>query len=188
MAAGALLIRRGLLTVSLIAVAGLAAGCSYGPEVRGPFHGQVIDTETGQPLKGAVVVASWHYGNPFIRFDVSVYDAQEAVTDANGRLELPGLRGWIGWPNVQRPVFYLFSPGYGIAGTRITPANGREHLDPTIHHMRKLETREEICDWLRLRLPLLVPPDKMPQYIAAVSDEMDRAKCGAADPEAEKQS
>lgn len=187
MAAGGFLTRRWLLAVLLVTAVSPAVGCSYGPEVRGPFQGQVIDAETGEPLPDVVVVASWHYGNPFLRFDVSVYDAHEALTDAKGRFELPGLQGLIAWHNVERPVFYVFAAGYRVAETRVTPANGIPFRDPTVQQMRRLTRRAELCDPSRSRLPFMVPQDKMPRFVRIVFAEMDALQCGLADKEVEKQ-
>lgn len=181
MAAGALLRRRWLRGTILVALIGLTGGCSYRPDVRGPFRGRVLDAETGKPLPDAVVVAAWSHVNPLVRLDYTNYDAQEAVTDAQGHFELSGLQGFIGWHNVERPRFYVFAAGYGLGETQITPANGREFLDPTVQFMRLLATRAERCAELDATNSAVieVPHEKMRRFIEARTLESRTLKCGA---------
>lgn len=180
MAAGALLIRSALPAVLLVTAVGLAVGCSYGPEVRGPFQGQVVDAETGKPLEGVIVLISWPFeSGPFKPRDV--YDAQETVTDVNGRFELQGLHGTIPWPSVLAPRLYWFLPEYEwTLESEITIPGGRPFLDPTVTRMRRLASRQERCASLDRpgASPLLVDFPKMRRFFDAQNGERLALQCG----------
>jgi flagellar basal body-associated protein FliL len=50
-----------------------------------PYKGKVIDTETKEPIEGAVVLVVYYSESPTIAgSSVQPADAQEAVTDSNG--------------------------------------------------------------------------------------------------------
>jgi hypothetical protein len=78
---------------------------------RGPYRGRVIDFETKQPLAGAVVVAVWWEGSASTG---TIHAVREVLTDATGAFLLvaqdveqhPP-------PETLRPMFLIFSPGYG---------------------------------------------------------------------------
>src|SRR5207249_575775 len=76
-------------------LSGARAQGSRGPfegEKWGPFRGQIVDAETGQPIVGAVVLVVWWEAvfTP-IQTNRKFYDAREALTDAEGRFEAPRL-------------------------------------------------------------------------------------------------
>ena len=71
------------------AIAGLTIGCN-GPDVTGPFSGQVVDAKSGKPIAGAVVVVVWGYAMHGGRRSI---DAREAVTNAPLTLEKAVLAG-----------------------------------------------------------------------------------------------
>jgi len=117
----------GVLKVSgaLARLAGLLLGLAVlvgVPELasaaKGPWRGQVLDAETKQPLEGVVVLAYWYR----YRFDVSqlvvgghqapeFFDAVEAVTDAQGRWEIPK-KSFPFFANIG-VFFSCYKPGYG---------------------------------------------------------------------------
>ncbi len=85
---------------------------------KGPWRGQVLDAETKQPLEGVVVLAYWYR----YRFHLSqlvvghqapeFFDAVEAVTDAQGRWEIPE-KSFPFHANIGGPFFRYYRPGYG---------------------------------------------------------------------------
>jgi hypothetical protein len=82
----------------------------------GPWKGTVIDTETKEPIEGAVVVAVWKkvYGAP--AGNISLFlDAIEVLTDKDGRFVIPkfwkfNVLPFIRW--FDGPEFEIFKPGY----------------------------------------------------------------------------
>jgi hypothetical protein len=97
------------LAVILVGFAVLAAP----PEARAdpaaysgaPIRGQVMDDATGKPLEGAIVVAQWELVREVIPGLVNesygdVLNIAEAVTDRDGRYEIPG------WGPIARPMFF----------------------------------------------------------------------------------
>ncbi len=142
-------------------------------EKWGPFRGQVVDVETGQPIAGVVVLAVWWelYGIAFIgeRF----YEAREAVTGADGRFEIPRLSE--GALSVQPPRFHLFAPGYVPHADIVTPPNGEPFVDPTVTQMRRLKTKGELLKKSR-GYPSGIPEEKMPEFLKAIN--IERAMLG----------
>jgi len=168
-------LRRGAVgvIVGLVLMGGVGPGLSGEAGARerwGPFRGQVVDVETGQPIAGAVMLVVWWelHGIGFIgeRF----YEAREAVTDAEGRFEVPRL----GPPwalSVQPPRFHLFAPGYERERDIVTPPDGERFVVPTVVSMRPLKTKEERRRHIGGRLPAGVPDEKMPEFIRAIDKE-----------------
>ena len=158
------------LVLGVCLVAGLAPGAGS-RETWGPFRAQVVDVETGQPIAGAVVLVVWLelygiFGNH--RFA----EAREAVTDAEGRFEIPRLTG-LGWKlGIQPPSIHVFAPGYIPYGRRVTPVSGEVFVDPTVFLMRRLKTREELLNKNRSR-PVMVPFEKMREFTKAVNVERE---------------
>lgn len=83
----------------------------------GPWKGKVIDTETKEPIEGAVVLAVWdrNYRTP-TGGSSYFYEAKEVLTDKEGRFEIPAytpinLLPLISY--IEGPFFTIFKPGYG---------------------------------------------------------------------------
>src|SRR3972149_3119809 len=56
----------------------------------GPFRGRIADVETGEPIAGAAVLVVWYEMVPTpVQTNEKFYDAREAVSDADGRFEVP---------------------------------------------------------------------------------------------------
>ena len=157
-----------LLVLLVVAVRALAVEPI--PREWGPFRGQVVDLETEQPIAGAVMLVVWLevYGFGFAghRF----YDAREAVTDADGRFEIPKLTVPPWKVGVQAPSFHLFAPGYEPYTDIVTPVSGRVFIEPTVSQMRRLKSRGD-----RLRnldgYPPSIPAAKMPHMLGRVNSE-----------------
>lgn len=104
----------GVIALGLCAILAAlwATSWSLGREQWGPFRGQIVDVETGQPIEGAAVVIVWWVTIPTPVHGVrSFYDAREAVTDAEGRFKAPGRWPAIFWLMVHRPHVIFFCPG-----------------------------------------------------------------------------
>ncbi len=161
--------RRTLKMGALLSLLALAPE-AQSREKWGPFRGQVVDLETGQPVVGAVMVVVWLeiYGVGLTghRF----YDASEALTDAQGRWEIQRLRASFWKLGIQPPTFHLFAPGYAPEADIVTPRDGEVFVHPTVTKMRRLKTREEILQKSRSR-PDFVPPEKIPEFIRAINVE-----------------
>ena len=116
----------GILSVSgVVRLAGILLGLAVlvgapglASAAKGPWRGQVLDAETKQPLEGVVVLAYWYR----YRFHLSqlvlgghqtpeFFDAVEAVTDAQGRWEIPK-KSFPFFANIG-VFFRYFKPGYG---------------------------------------------------------------------------
>lgn len=136
--------RRWWLLLVLLA----AAGCRSGAGQWGPFYGRMVDAETGAPVAGGHVMVSWERNRPNpVHWTQSFYDAQETVTDADGRFEIPRLRRFF-TVLVGAPRFSAFAPGYVAESEQVVSAGGQLYVDDTVLKMRRLKTREEQCERL----------------------------------------
>jgi hypothetical protein len=181
---------------SLIAIclgAGLSACGTPAGEVRGPFRGQLIDAESGQPIAGAVILAIWETvaPSPVGHGGQEIHDAREAISDRGGRFEIPRLSAPAGRLDLQPPRLCPFAPGYAPAAvcitalaerveyagswpraTIVTPPYGQRFVDPTIVRMRPIKTRKEWCEYAALLPPLRRSmADRMPLMLSAIDQE-----------------
>jgi hypothetical protein len=88
------------------------------------FSGKVIDADTGEPIEGAVVVASWIEAWPGIAGEGSrLKDVKETLTDKSGSWSITGPKGQmndehpylsllLGLHYTREPEFIIFKPGY----------------------------------------------------------------------------
>lgn len=171
-----------LRIVMLAAAAALLAGCA-GPDVRGPFRNQYVDADTGKPIEGVVFLAVWHSVTPNFVSGGSepFYEAREAVSGPDGRVEIPGLAAPI-FRFGLGVRFYEFAPGgHAAERVQITPPDGRLYGNPTVTFMRQpKETREERCKRLDYLMPSPSVPNNtatIPQYLGAVNRERSDLKC-----------
>jgi hypothetical protein len=163
--------RRVALWIGIILATIWGLSWGLGKEQWGPFRGQIVDVETGQPIEGAAVLAVWWVTIPTPVHDVeSFYDAREAVTDGEGRFEVPGRWPALFWLFVRKPQVIFFAPGYGPFEVVVTPPDGRRFVDPTIVQMPRLKTREELLKKWRSR-PAGVPLERMTQFTRAINVE-----------------
>ena len=81
------------LVVGLMSSLLLLGGCSIMPSSyqAEPIEGWVVDAETGKPLEGVNIAASWELtaSNGFSTIQVGSLMLMEAVTDAKGRYVFP---------------------------------------------------------------------------------------------------
>ncbi|MBL8520952.1 MAG: carboxypeptidase regulatory-like domain-containing protein [Betaproteobacteria bacterium] len=102
----------------------LVAGCNPTQYKTLAFEAKVVDAETGEPIEGANVLASWElreetmHGTKF----VGIPEIRETVTDKQGRFRFPEVN--VANPKrvalVDDPLVVIFKPGYrrGLATSR----------------------------------------------------------------------
>lgn len=168
-----------LLVVSCGVYQRLAAG--------GPYRGRVIDSETKQPLEGAVVLAVWYTMTPALADVMYLYlDAEEALTDKDGRFVVgkhpPMTWRPISW--VDSPRITIFYPGYGFYPRyHVSPPWPPGGTDTLLEMMEKeelvielpqLKTREERINVLH-KVPVdEAPRERIPNLIRLVNIEWKR--------------
>jgi len=159
----------------LALVAFLSSGCldhAGAVEKWGPFRGQIVDLETGQPIAGAVVLAIWiELVDARIQTNTRFYDAREAVTGPDGRFEIPRRPPPFFTFRIPEPEFKIFAPGYAEHRWVVTPPAGDALVDPTVIEMRRLKTREEQLEVLRRADSASAPPDKRCLLTRAINQE-----------------
>jgi hypothetical protein len=116
-----------------------------------PFKGKVIDTDTKEPIQGAVVLAVYYFTSSGVAGAISsVEDGQETLTDKNGEFELPRTRRWFvlhrGYPE---GTLEIFKPGYGTFWDKRAKAVGDNKSWPTpgkyiVYELPRLKTTKEL--------------------------------------------
>ena len=142
------------------------------------YHGTVVDEETGDPLEGASVSVIW-YRTPIIQLAGSLYfqNAQETVTDANGKFSLevsPGI-DWSPFTTVvKEQVTVIYKPGYGPFAPGRMPRKFWEYSERVAAFRKgatiklaKLKTKEEMREFSILSSLGIVrtPHEKIPNLI-----------------------
>lgn len=80
-----------------------------------PYHGQVVDADTGKPIEGAVVMVEWHKRAIYSMNGGGIFhNARETLTDTEGKFSLDSSEGinWNPLTYVQAPRIVAFYPGY----------------------------------------------------------------------------
>jgi hypothetical protein len=82
--------------------------------VCGPYHGHVVDADTGEPIEGASVAGIWEFEYIHIKTSKGFANATETVTDANGSFKLGPILAFSFWPfaKIDRMNLVVFKPGY----------------------------------------------------------------------------
>jgi len=94
----------------------ISAGCAITHKF-GPYYGKVIDTETKEPIEGAVVLVVFYTEEYGPAGAITRYaDALETVTDKSGEFKIPAYRVTVfrplqGWD--LYPQFRIFKSAYG---------------------------------------------------------------------------
>lgn len=87
-----------------------------GAEAGGPWKGQIVDAETGQPLEGVVVLMHWTTYTSSVGgwAGGEFYDAEEVVTGPDGRfvIQARSTVALVPWKKISRDLV-IFKPGYG---------------------------------------------------------------------------
>jgi hypothetical protein len=180
------LLIRGVLAALLVS---LLAG---GAEGAGPWKGQIVDRETGQPIAGAVVLAiwtvrSWGEIHPHDEF----HSAFEAVSDADGRFVIPEHTAVPTKPltAIRGPQIVIFKAGFGgwaFQGGPYYPGTEDHHTAEqrikraweafakggAVFELRGAADRQQRLHWNGSVRPLDVPDDHMPQLLWALDAEL----------------
>lgn len=165
--------RRWLISVPVpfLVVLAVALLPGWAAEKWGPFRGQIVDAETGQPIPGAAVLVVWWESVPNpVQMSRRFYDARETVTDATGKFEVPRLSPPFFSFRIMDPQVTYFAPGYEPVAKIVTPPEGQPFVAPTVVQMRRLRTREERVEF-QGRLPPPIPFEKMPNLLRLLNEE-----------------
>jgi hypothetical protein len=153
----------------------LTAACRTGQEQWGPFRGQIVDFDTGDPIAGAHVMVMWLREPPALHLRQTFYDARETTSGSDGWFEIPSERRWM-TAFVTEPAVSVFVPGYVMEGAAVVTGDGRAYIDPTFIGMRPLTTSAERC-----RLAPLGPnadaDSHVPRYVAAQNAYKAALRC-----------
>ena len=170
------------LTLSCLGVAERATAA-------GPWKGQILDKETGKPLEGVVVLATWYkaYSTHGGWGGAGYYDSEEVVTDTYGRFTIQSKQTWTINPfsTIKGPEFYIFKPGYGQWQFEGQDRWSKDALES--EEQRKQTWQKFVGEGVTLELPRLssrdarlkflkrpdgeIPSDRMPQYLEALDQE-----------------
>jgi hypothetical protein len=173
---------------------GALVGASVSPaEAAGPWRAQIVEKGTGQPIPGVVVVALYWQKTPgAIHPRQEFHAADEALTDAEGRVALPARDTRTASPSVriERPEFRIFKAGYGnwrfqgAAAVLGQDVEVRERFFEDV--WRRFEGPGVVIEMERLRTPrergrelarsgpgLEIPTSAAPLWIKATQQEQD---------------
>jgi hypothetical protein len=143
----------------------------------GPYRGRVIDSETKEPLGGAVVLLYWNESFIAPGHPDRFLDAEETLTDADGRFVIGRSRPRPSSPRARVDIQHMliFTPGYGAFPDAHTappwPPTGDEGLFEQMarasvtFELPKFRTREERLKTVDLLDPAGVPEEKKPNFI-----------------------
>ena len=166
---------------------GAGIGDSKPAFAGGPYMGRVVDSETGRPLEGAVVLAVWELEVPLPAGTAHEFlDAEEVLTDGEGRFAVGrnALRGLNPW-KVGGPDLTIYYPGYGfypryhvspkipIFGGTPEIVKRMEKEEVTIE-LPSLKTREDRIRVLGGVIRHSVPDEKMPNLLRLLNLERKR--------------
>ena len=143
-----------------------------------PFEGRVMDADTKQPIKGAVVLAVYDRSIPSVQGSISFpIDAQETLTDNKGEFKIPEVRIWFGGKprSPQEQNLTIFKPEYGVFPDHSrSSAGGESKTWPPpnryiVYELPKLKTWEE----RRKNLPLrpLIQKNKYKAFLKLINEE-----------------
>jgi hypothetical protein len=92
---------------------GIAFLLSIPVRCHGPYKGRVVEENTGEPIAGVVVVATWSSVTPTVAGGTThCLDAEEAVTDAKGEFIIKGSKGpFLGF-FAGTMMIYIYKVGY----------------------------------------------------------------------------
>jgi hypothetical protein len=146
----------------------------------GPYRGRVIDAQTKEAIKGAVVVAVWYYSVPAMAHPVTMFhNAVEVLTDAEGIfvVEAPWTE-LFALPCTSFPVFTIFKPGYiHFQGWFASPEAMADRRNRSLVGVVELIANTGVGRKARLKNPPSHPfgvsKEKIPNLLHAMSEEAE---------------
>ena len=169
----------------------MLAGDCCSAEAAGPWQGQVVASDTKQPLEGVVVLAWWTRSVRSLGgFSEEYRDSQEVLTDKDGRFTIESRWFFSLNPLVffSGPFVAMFKPGYGdyewpgYKGSETWPKEKRDslataaqlfQLEGVVVEMGVLASVDQRKEYLkRLVVPnVIVPLDRRPLLQRAIEQE-----------------
>ncbi len=171
-----------------LALLGLFGACTY-RFVDGlrtdVYRGQVVDAERGTPIPEVVVTVVWYRAGFGIETHaLSLLNAQETLTDANGRFSLKVSSG-LDWnplsARVNDPKIVIYKPGYKPLWGATAAEHGFESKNALIAaleagttiRLRTLEAAKQSNKRYTSPGEVLpgggVPPERIPNLIRAIN-------------------
>jgi hypothetical protein len=154
-----------------------------------PWKGQVVDKETKKPIDGVVVLMVWYRHYSLMDQTREYHDSEEAVTDANGRFTISSRWYWNWFVFPEKPDIFVFKGGYGRWEIqdygKYTEAKYPHPLERraarladegAVLEFQPINSREERVE--QLRLPILVPRERLPKLREAVNNESEKLGLG----------
>ena len=97
---------------------------------NGPYRGRVVELETGKPVEGSVVAATWSHSSILVD---KICTAKETLTDKDGNFVLPRVWCFVCFFSpldvIDSPEVVIFKPGY-LGYPPIDTKYGRSELMP----------------------------------------------------------
>lgn len=151
---------------------------------EGPWRGQIVDAESGQPLAGVVILAFWVRSRASVGgwADVQYHDSEEIMTGPDGRFAIPSRRSYTIplFTKVAGPEFKIFRSGYGEWQLR-DPRKGEEFDKgvEAIIEMLRLKARQDRLIFLSgFGVPLVVPLERRRLLYEAINVERNTLGLG----------
>lgn len=122
------------ITLAVLTFAATQQGCivvRQGPTHSDDFHGQVVDAETSEPIRGAVVTVVWKkFATPDFAVRNEVHSVRETLTDAEGRYRVKSAAAfnWDPLKDIEpEPRVVIYRAGYGpFPDAHVEPSLPRE--------------------------------------------------------------
>ncbi len=120
----------------------------------GPFSGQIIDVDTGQPIPGAVALAVWLETVPtVVEAHQRFYAAHVGVAGTAGRFEIPRLSRSFFNLSIDEPLIEYFAPGYVLAEPLAEPVPAIVRLRTWVRATPEQRRMHEIASGVHVWIP-----------------------------------
>jgi hypothetical protein len=167
-------VRKMAIILSAWAILAVVGPCTISHRF-GPYYGKIVDADTGAPLGGAVVKASFYteaytLGGTRPKF----VDALEVMTDARGQFQIPAQRVWAFRAPHRWDVhadFVIFKPGYGSfprhkgVSPKFSPGDTLPPDQFVVMKLPRLNMPDEMKGNHLSVLPSDVPPEKTQNFV-----------------------
>lgn len=183
--------RRMAIILSAWAILAVVGPCTITHQF-GPYYGKIVDADTGAPLGGAVVLASFYTeaytpGGTRAKF----VDALEVMTDAGGQFQIPAQRVWAfraphRWD--AHADFVIFKPGYGSfprhkgVSPKFSPGDTLPPDQFVVMKLPRLNMPDEMKGNPLSVLRSDVPPEKMQNFVKMTEESRIISRATAVHP------